>query len=127
MNVKKRFRDFISELKAEKAKALDELEKEYQAKRRKIEEEYDLESLVQTVNVEPCNLCVGDSSWCCSICDYKLCLDCINKIYKTRSELMKKHIRALRLSPLPLAEAKKKFIEDGLNCPQCRTTKLPAK
>ena len=122
MNVKKRFRDFLLEIKAEKAKALDDLEKEYQAKRRKIEEGYDLTGLVNSV--EPCNLCDNDSAWSCSNCSYNVCRTCIDKIHKTRSDLMKTRIRALKLSPLPLAQAKKKFIADGFKCPQCRTTPL---
>ena len=122
MNVKKRFRDFLVELKAEKATALDDLEKEYKAKRRRIEEEYDLTGLVNSV--EPCNLCDNVSAWSCSSCKYNLCRGCIDKIHKTRSELMKKRIRTLKLSPLPLAQAKKKFIVEGLKCPQCRTTLL---
>lgn len=125
MNVKKRFRDFLVELKAEKASALDDLEKEYQAKRRRIEEEYDLTGLVNSV--EPCNLCDKVSAWSCSNCKYNLCRDCLGRIHKSRSELMVKRIRTLKLSSLPLALAKKKFIEDGLKCPQCRTTKLTVK
>lgn len=125
MNVKKRFRVFLLEIKAEKAKALDDLDKEYKAKRRKIEEEYDLTGLVNSV--EPCNLCDSDSAWSCSNCKYNLCLGCLGRIHKSRSDLMKKRIRTLKLSPLPLAVAKKKFIEDGLKCPQCRTTNLTVK
>jgi hypothetical protein len=122
MNVKKRFRDFLVELKAEKAQALEKLDTEYKAKRQKIEQEYDLTGLVNSV--EPCNLCDNDSVWLCSNCKYNLCRGCIDKIHETRSELMKKRIRTLKLSPLPLAQAKKKFIVEGLKCPQCRTTLL---
>ena len=122
MNVKKRFRDFLVELKAEKAKALDDLEKEYKAKRQKIDQEYDVTGLVNSV--EPCNICENDSVWSCSRCSYNVCRGCIDQIHKTRSELMKKRIRTLKLSPLPLAQAKKKFIVDGLKCPQCKSTLL---
>ena len=124
MNVKKRFRDFISELKAEKAQALEKLDAEYKAKRQKIEEEDDLEGLVQSVQVEPCNICENDSVWSCSRFSYNVCRGCIDQIHKTRSDLMKTRIRTLKLSPLPLAQAKKKFIVDGLKCPQCKSTLL---
>jgi hypothetical protein len=122
MNVKKRFRDFLVELKAEKALALEKLDTEYKAKRRRIEQEYDVTGLVNSV--EPCNLCDNDSAWSCSRCSYNVCRDCIDKIHKTRSDLMKTRIRTLKLSPLPLAQAKKKFIVDGLKCPQCKSTLL---
>ena len=124
MNVKKRFRTFISELQREKEKALNALDKEYQLKRQKIEEEYDLNSLLKSVEVEACNLCEDEFKWKCNRCNYCLCEKCIEKIYKSRKQLSMKMQSALILSSLPLREAKRKFIEEGLVCPQCKSSKI---
>lgn len=124
MDSEKLFQDFIKNLEVEKEESLRLLEEEYKRKRQTIEKKYD--SLLESV-CPPCELCVSKSSWCCSLCDYKLCFGCVDKIYKTRLELMKTRIPVLKLSPLPLSVAKKQFIKKGLKCPQCRTTKLTVK
>ena len=124
MNVKKRFRSFLSELQAEKENALIALEKEYQLKRRKIEEEYDLNSLINSAMVDTCNLCDSESQWKCNLCNYCLCKNCIESIYKSRKDLMRKKQSVLILSDLPLLEAKRQFVAAGLLCPQCKSSKI---
>ena len=124
MNVQKRFRSFISDLQAEKENALNALEEEYQSKRQKIEKEYDLNGLLKSLEVDTCSLCDSESQWKCYRCNYCLCKNCIEKIYKSRKDLMKKKQSVLILSDLPLQEAKKRFVEEGLVCPQCKSSKI---
>lgn len=124
MNVQKRFRSFLSELQTEKENALIALEKEYHLKRQKIEEEYDLNSLIKSANVDTCNLCDSESQWECYRCNYCLCKNCIESIYNAKKDLMRKKQSVLILSHLPLQEAKRSFLAEALVCPQCKSTKI---
>ena len=125
MNAKKRVRNLISQLKAEKNKALKELEKEYKAKRQKIEDEYDLSGLDSCVLM--CKICdEKDPVWTCKkACKYRVCQGCLKSIYTARVNLMKKSLRILKLKPCPLQVAKNAFLKQGLRCPACRSVSLP--
>lgn len=124
MSALKRLREIVVKVQEEKEQALADLEKEYLAKRRKIEEEYDLKTFFKK---DFCNLCDGLKSWKCSECSYILCKDCTNGIVEARKTLLKSRLRILKLGPLPIAEAKKQFMEEGLKCPHCRVTKITVK
>ena len=124
MNAKKRVRDLISLIKAEKNKAVEELKKEYEAKRQKIEDEYDLSGL--DVCVLMCNICdEKDPVWTCKKCKYRVCQGCLTNVYKARVKLMKNSLRILKLKPCPLQVAKNAFLKQGLRCPNCRSVSMP--
>lgn len=119
MTTRKRFREFAKRLTEEKQYELDELEREYSAKRAKIEEEYDLNKILE----DDCSQCLDEMySWSCSHCSHKLCKTCICDMRAEREANADSFLETIQQNNLDTA--RREYVQQGMVCPNCKLKRI---